>query len=139
MHQRLALAQRRIVADIAERRATACRQASATSRWIVVNSNDSAGTGCVSPASASASNPSTSIFMKAGMPCLPISASSVVIATLTLLPQLWPSQPGAPSEAFTKSREAVETVGLSTLIFSSISPAAAPTATGSTRDGASRP
>ena len=35
---------------------------------MVVNSNDSAGEGRVSPASASASEPSTSILMKAGVP-----------------------------------------------------------------------
>ena len=56
-------------------------QASATSRWMVVNSNDSACTACDSPDSASASKPSTSILMKAGTPCLSISASSVVTGT----------------------------------------------------------
>ena len=77
--------------------------------------------------------------MNAGMPCFAISASSVVIVTLMLLSQFWPCQPGAPCEAFTKSREAVETVGLSTLIFISISPATAPTATGSMVTLLSRP
>ena len=48
------------VAERAQRSMQAC----ATSRWMVVNSNDSAGTGCVRPASASASKPSTSILMK---------------------------------------------------------------------------
>src|SRR5256885_9634050 len=55
----------------------------------------------------------------------------------TLFPYttLFRSQPGAPCEAFTKSREAVETVGLSILIFSSILPSMRPTATGSIEIG----
>ena len=69
MDKRLALAERGIEARIAERDA-ALDAGRATSRWMVVNSNDSAATGCVSPASASASNPSTSILMKDGMPWL---------------------------------------------------------------------
>src|SRR5258708_39272064 len=71
-------------------------QASATSRWIVVNSKDSALTACVSPCSASCSKPSTSILMKAGAPYLPISASSVVTGTGTALIQRRLYQPRAP-------------------------------------------
>ena len=56
------------------------------------------------------------------MPCRAISASSVVTGTRIVLVQRWPSQPGAPSAASMKHREAVETVGLSILSFSSIVP-----------------
>jgi hypothetical protein len=48
---------------------------------MVVNSKESARTGVLSPASTSASKPSTSILMKAGVPCAAISASSVVCGT----------------------------------------------------------
>src|SRR5713101_5001508 len=103
--------------------------AAATSRWMVVNSNDSAGGGRVKPASASASKPSTSILMNAGLPCRAQSAWSVVTGTRTVLLQVCPSQPGAPSAAATNAGEAVDTVGLSTLTLSSTVPASRPTAT----------
>src|ERR1039458_8222819 len=38
--------------------------------------------------------PSTSILMKAGIPCRAINASMVVIGTRRRLGQVWPSQPG---------------------------------------------
>src|SRR4051812_33365020 len=106
-------------------------QASATSRWIVVNSNESALTTRVSPCSASASKPSTSILMNAGTPYLPISASSVVIGTCTDLVQRCVSQPGASRAASTNPDDAVETVGLSTLIVIAVVPTLRPTATAS--------
>src|SRR5258708_5668898 len=114
-------------------------QASATSRWMVVNSNDSALTGRDSPASASASNPSTSILMKEGLPCLPISASSVVTGTSTDPVQRWLSQPGASRAAPTNATEAVETVGLSALIIMLVEPAERPTAAASIATSALRP
>src|SRR6266436_8973313 len=114
-------------------------QASATSRWMVVNSNDSALTARVSPASASASNPSTSILMKAGLPCLLISASSVVTGTSTDLVQRWVSQPGASRAAPMKAGDAVETVGLSALIIMLVEPATRPTAAASIATSALRP
>src|SRR4030088_3346372 len=73
--------------------------AAATPRRMVVNSNDSAAEGRVSPASASASEPSTSILMKAGVPWRVNSASSVVTGTRMVLVHAWPSQPEAPSAA----------------------------------------
>jgi hypothetical protein len=73
---------------------------------------------------------STSILMKAGAPCRDINASSV-IGTRTILFQACPSQPGAPAAARRSHPEAVDTVGLSTLMRSSIVPALRPTATGS--------
>src|SRR5713101_6516468 len=114
-------------------------QARATSRWIVVNSNDSTLTACVSPRSASCSKPSTSILMKAGTPYLPISASSVVTGTVTALIQRWVSQPGASRAALTNSRDAVETVGLSALIIMLVAPTLRPTATGSIATSMQRP
>src|SRR6476661_6794220 len=82
--------------------------AAATPRRMVVNSNDSAADGRVSPASASASDPSTSILMKAGVPCWTNNASSVVTGTRMVLVQAWPSQPGAPSAALRNASEAVD-------------------------------
>src|SRR3979490_3436230 len=114
-------------------------QASATSRWIVVNSNDSALTACESPCSASCSRPSTSILMKAGAPYLPISASSVVTGTGTALIQRCVSQPGASRAALTNSRDAVETVGLSALISIVVVPTLQPTATASIATSTLRP
>src|SRR5664279_5402723 len=106
-------------------------QASATSRWIIVNSNDSALTAQVRPRSASCSNPSTSILMKAGVPYLSINASSVVMGTATDPVQRWASQPGALCAALTNSGDAVDTVGLSTLIIMAAAPTTRPTATAS--------
>src|SRR3954471_8908499 len=114
-------------------------QASATSGWMVVNSNESARTACDKPDSASASNPSTSILMKAGAPCLAISISSVVTSTSANSPQCWVSQPEAPCAASTNAVEAVETVGLSTLISIRTLPGCAPTATASIDTDLSRP
>src|ERR1044072_1198481 len=101
-------------------------QAKATSRWIVVNSNDSAADGCESPARASASKPSTSILMKAGWPWRAINISSVVIGTRKRLVQAWPSQPGARVAAAMKSPDPVETVGVSILILISREPCRRP-------------
>ena len=92
-------------------------QAIAICRWMVVNSNDSALTGRDSPSSASSSKPSTSILMKAGVPCLPIKASSVVTGTDTDFLQCWFSQPGASRAALTNAGDAVDTVGFSALII----------------------
>ena len=86
---------------------------------MVVNSNDSAATGCVSPISTSSSKPSTSILMKAGTPCSAISASSVVIGTrIDLVPDAGPASRGASCAASMKASEAVEMVGLSVLTIS---------------------
>src|SRR4249920_3849366 len=98
---------------------------------MIVNSNDSALTARESPCSASASKPSTSILMKAGTPCLPISASSVVTGTGTDLVQRCVSQPGASRAALTNAGDAVETVGLSTLIITQAVPILPPTAAAS--------
>src|SRR5258705_12022879 len=114
-------------------------QASATWRWIIVNSNDSALTACVSPSSASASKPSTSILMKAGAPYFSISTSSVVSGTGTALIQRCVSQPGASRPALTNSRDAVETVGLSALISIVVVPTLQPTATASIATSTPRP
>ena len=65
------------------------------------------------------------------MPCRAISASSVVTGTLMVFVHLWASQPRASRAASTNCREAVDTVGLSALIISSIVPALRPTATAS--------
>src|SRR5450759_655343 len=106
---------------------------------MVVNSNDSALTARDNPCSASSSNPSTSILMKAGAPCLPTSASSVVTGTGTDLVQRCASQPGAPRAAVTNSGDAVETVGLSALIMRRVVPTLRPTATASIATSAQRP
>src|SRR5262245_8485563 len=98
---------------------------------MVVNSNDSAGDGRVSPANASASEPSTSILMKAGSPYRVSRPSSVMAGTRMVLVQACPSQPGAPLAARRKSSDAVDTVGLSTLSLKSSIVALRPTATGS--------
>src|SRR6267378_1299086 len=114
-------------------------QASATWRWIIVNSKDSALTACVSPCSASSSKPSTSILMKAGAPYFSISTSSVVTGTGTALVQRCVSQPGASRAALTNSGDAVETVGLSALISIVVVPTLQPTATDSIATSALRP
>src|SRR6185312_13088264 len=103
-------------------------QATATSRWIVVNSYDSDATLCVNPASASPSNPSTSILMNAGSPCAAISASSVVTGTSTEPSQIWSSQPAAPCAASTNAADAVETVGLAVFSLMVSVPLLRPTA-----------
>ena len=77
--------------------------------------------------------------MKAGTPCLPISASSVVTGTGTDLVQRCVSQPGASRAALTNSGDAVETVGLSTLIIMLVVPTPRPTATASIATSALRP
>ena len=77
---------------------------------MVVNSNDSAATGRERPASASASKPSTSILMNAGIPCRAISASSVVAGTLIDFVHRCSRQPAASFAAMMNSVEAVETV-----------------------------
>ena len=77
--------------------------------------------------------------MKAGTPWRAIRASSVVTGTRTVLVQAWPSQPGAPSAALMKASEAVETVGLSRLSFSSTVPGAAADRNRLDRDRGSRP
>src|SRR6516165_4896099 len=97
---------------------------------MVVNSNDRVGEGRVSPASASDSEPSTSILMKAAAPCRATSVSSVTTGTSMVLLHACPSQPGAPSAALRNASEAVETVGLSTLRLNSSIPALRPIATG---------
>ena len=77
MHQHVALAEHRVEARIAERRAAL----DAGGRHLALDGGEferQRRGGRVSPASASASKPSTSILMKAGMPCRAISASSVV-------------------------------------------------------------
>src|SRR5215472_1485899 len=79
---------------------------------MVVNSNDSAGSGRVRPANTAASNPSTSILANAGSPYSAMSASSVVQGASTVVSHACPSQPPAPAAAATKSAEAVVTVGL---------------------------
>src|SRR5215203_7161605 len=106
-------------------------QVSATSGWIVVNSNDSARTACDRPDKASASKPSTSILINAGTPCLAISASSVVTSTSTNSLQRWFSQPGALPAAATNADETDDTVGLSELISIRALPGFPPTAAAS--------
>src|SRR5579884_4045135 len=95
---------------------------------MVVNSNDNASTGTVSPARTSASNPSTSIFMNDGTPCFSTSMSSVVSGTRIVVGQSWASHPGAPRAAATKSSDTVDTVGLSGLTRSLAVPQQRPTA-----------
>src|SRR6187431_2358318 len=114
-------------------------QASPMSRWIVVNSNESAGTDCDRPDRASASKPSTSILMNAGTPCLAINASSVVTATSAVSLQRWVSQPGAPCAASTNAGETDDTVGLSTLISMRALPGSRPTASASIATDLLRP
>ena len=109
-------------------------QRCATSRWMVVNSNDRALTGLVSPASTSASKPSTSILMKAGVPWRAMSVSSVVTGMRIMRVQRCPSHPGAPSAASTKAADTVEMVGLSTLMRRSARPMDEPTRTGFDHD-----
>src|SRR5438552_12604448 len=106
---------------------------------MVVNSNDSALTARVNPCNTSSSKPSTSILMKTGAPYSSISASSVVTGTGTDLVQRCVCQPGASRAAPTNARDAVETVGLSTLIIMLVVPAARPTATASIATSAQRP
>src|SRR6478736_5852949 len=106
-------------------------QASPTSRWMVVNSNEIACTACDRPDSASASKPSTSILMNAGTPCLAINPSSVVTATSRVSLQRCVCQPGAPCADSTKAGEIDDTVGLSTLINMRVLPGSRPTANAS--------
>src|SRR5262245_61088058 len=113
-------------------------QIAATPGWRVVNSNESVGDGQVNPASASASEPSTSILMNAAAPCRKTSVSRVVTGTSIVVVQACPSQPGAPSAALRKGSEAVETVGLSRLRLNAAVPASRPTATGSITTAGSR-
>ena len=72
-----------------------------------------------------ASNPSTSILMKVGMPWRAIKASSVVTGTQIVRVQRCASHPGASRAALMNSRDAVETVGLSGLTIRLMDPASA--------------
>ena len=76
-------------------------QRRATSRWIVVNSKESFGSGRLSPASTVSSKPSTSIFAKAGAPWRAMRASRVVHGTsIWLLPLLRKDTPWDPFRDF---------------------------------------
>ena len=97
-----------------------------TSRWIVVNSKESFGQRLCQPRKYVSSKPSTSILANAGAPCSATSASRVVHGTSMALSHTCPSQPPAPSAAWMKSAEAVDTVGFAELICSVSLPEVAP-------------
>ena len=90
---------------------------SATSRWIVVNSKESAGSGRDRPASTAVLE---ALHVDLGEGRLRRARRSAhrgsCRAPRSAASHTWPSQPPAPSAAATNSAEAVETVGLAELI-----------------------
>jgi len=115
-------------------------KAAATSRCMVVNSNESVGEGRVSPVSASASEPSTSSLMNAAGPCRETELIEGrhrhhrCASSISVLPS-----PARQRRPCGMPPRRLTTVGLSGLRLNARVPASRPTATGSIATARSRP